>query len=292
MQPDSFRALYPFESHFLDLGGIRYHYLDEGRGDPIVMLHGNPTWSFYYRHLIAALRARYHVIAPDHVGCGFSDKPQKYGYTLEWHIANLEGLIRHLALKRITLVMHDWGGAIGMGYAVRNPDNVKRFVVFNTAAFWSPHIPLSLRLCRVPLFGAIAIRSLNLFAALAAIIACRHRERMTKEVRAGYLAPYNSYANRIAILRFVQDIPVDSQHQSYGLLRSIEKGLVQFKRHPMIIIWGGRDPVFTELFLGSWRKRFPDASVKWVDNAGHYVLEDAYEQIIPWIIQFLEESPI
>ncbi|MCH8056055.1 MAG: alpha/beta fold hydrolase [Deltaproteobacteria bacterium] len=291
-QPDSFRVLYPFESHFLDLGGIRYHYLDEGHGEPIVMLHGNPTWSFYYRHLITALRGRYHVIAPDHVGCGFSDKPQKYEYTLERHIANLEALMEHLALKRITLVMHDWGGPIGMGYAMRHPEQVRRFVIFNTAAFWSPHIPLSLRLCRTPFFGAIAIRGLNLFAGLAAIIACRHRERMTKEVRAGYLAPYNSYANRIAISRFVQDLPVDSQHPSYDLLQSIEKGLVQFKHHPMIIIWGGRDPVFTDLFLKSWQGRFPDASVKRIDDAGHYVVEDAYERIIPWINEFLENSPI
>ncbi|MBI4490648.1 MAG: alpha/beta fold hydrolase, partial [Deltaproteobacteria bacterium] len=155
---DSIRAIYPFESHFFDLGGIQYHYLEEGRGEPIVMLHGNPTWSFYYRHLIADLRERYRVIAPDHIGCGLSDKPQKYEYTLKRHIANIEALIQHLALKRITLVMHDWGGPIGMGYAVRHPDNVRRFVIFNTVAFWSPHIPLILRLCRIPLFGALAIR--------------------------------------------------------------------------------------------------------------------------------------
>ena len=289
---DSFKTHYPFESHFLDLGGIRYHYLDEGHGEPIVMLHGNPTWSFYYRHLMAGLQGRYRVVAPDHIGCGFSDKPQKYEYTLERHIANLEALIQHLALKRITLIMHDWGGPIGMGYAVRHPDNVKRFVIFNTAAFWSPHIPLVLRLCRLPLFGTLVIRGLNLFAGLALIVASRHRERMTREVRAGYLLPYNSYANRIAILRFVQDIPVDSQHPSYDLLQSIEKGLVQFKHHPMIVIWGGKDPIFTDVFLESWKERFPDASVKRIEDAGHYVVEDAYERIIPWVNEFLEKSPI
>jgi haloalkane dehalogenase len=289
---DSIRALYPFESHVLDLGGIQYHYLDEGRGEPIVMLHGNPTWSFYYRHLIADLRGRYRVIAPDHIGCGLSDKPQKYEYTLKRHIANIEALIQHLALKRITLVMHDWGGPIGMGYAVRHPDNVRRFVIFNTVAFWSPHIPLILRLCRIPLFGALAIRGLNLFAGLATIIACRHRERMTKEVRAGYLFPYNSYANRVAHLRFVQDIPVSTKHPSFRLLQSIENGLVQFKRHPMIIIWGARDPVFTDPLLESWKERFPEASVKRIDDAGHYVVEDAYERIVPWVNEFLEKNSI
>lgn len=292
MKIDSIRALYPFESHFLDLGGIQYHYLEEGRGEPIVMLHGNPTWSFYYRHLIADLRERYRVIAPDHIGCGLSDKPQKYEYTLKRHIANIEALIQRLALKRITLVMHDWGGPIGMGYAVRHPDNVRRFVIFNTVAFWSPHIPLILRLCRIPLFGALAIRGLNLFAGLATIIACRHRERMTKEVRAGYLFPYNSYANRVAHLRFVQDIPVSTKHPSFRLLQSIEDGLVQFKRHPMIIIWGARDPVFTVPLLESWKERFPEASVKRIDDAGHYVVEDAYERIVPWVNEFLEKNSI
>lgn len=256
------------------------------------MLHGNPTWSFYYRHLITDLRKRYRVVVPDHIGCGLSDKPQKYDYTLKQHIANLEALMQHLELKKITLVMHDWGGPIGMGYAVRHPNNIGRIVVFNTAAFWLPYIPLMLRLCRLPLFGAMAVRGWNLFSFLATIIACRHRERMTEEVKAGYLFPYNNYANRIAILRFVQDIPVDPRHPSYGLLRSIEEGLVQFKRSPMIIIWGAKDPVFTDHFLQSWKERFPKASVKRIEDAGHYVVEDAHERIIPWINEFLEKSPI
>ena len=289
---NSLKALYPFQSRFLDLGGIRYHYLDEGRGEPIVMIHGNPTWSFYFRHLITDMRSKYRVIVPDHIGCGLSDKPQQYEYMLERHIANLEALMEHLGLKKITLVVHDWGGPIGMGYAVRHPENIRRFVILNTVAFWSPHIPVFLWLCRLPVFGPIAIRGLNLFAGLATIIACRHRERMTKEVRAGYLFPYDSYANRIAVLRFVQDIPVNSAHPTFALLKSIEKGLAQFQRHPMIIIWGGKDPVFTSLLLESWKERFPGAVVKEINDAGHYVLEDAYERIIPWIREFLERNPI
>ena len=291
MPSNNLKALYPFESHFLNLGGIRYHYLDEGRGEPIVMLHGNPTWSFYYRRLILDMRSKYRVIAPDHIGCGLSDKPQHYQYTLERHIANLEVLMEHLGLKKITLVMHDWGGPIGMGYAVRHPAVVERFVILNTVAFWSPHIPIFLRLCRLPVFGPIAIRGLNLFAVVAARVACRHRERMTEEVRAGYLFPYDSYASRIAVLRFVQDIPVNSNHPTHGLLRSIESGLAQFQHHPMIIIWGGKDPVFTGLLLESWKERFPGAIVKEIKDAGHYVVEDAYERIIPWMHEFLERSP-
>ena len=289
---DSLRTLYPFRSHFLDLGGIRCHYVDEGQGDPIVMVHGNPTWSFYYRRLILDMRSKYRVIAPDHIGCGLSDKPQRYRYTLEQHIANLEALMAHLGLKKITLVLHDWGGPIGMGYAVRHPEAVRRFVILNTVAFWSPHIPIFLRLCRLPGFGPVAIRGLNLFAIVAASVACRRRERMTEEVKAGYLFPYDSYANRIAVLRFVQDIPVNADHPTYGVLRSIESGLAQFQRHPMIIIWGGKDPVFTPLLLEGWKERFPGAVLKEIEDAGHYVVEDGYERIIPWVHEFLERSPI
>jgi haloalkane dehalogenase len=286
------KALYNFKSHFFDLGGIRYHYLDEGQGEPIVMLHGNPSWSFYYRHLISELRKKYRVIALDHVGCGLSDKPQDYDYTLKQHIANLEGLLHALGLDKITLIVHDWGGPIGMGYAVRHPEKVSRFVIFNTAAFWLPHIPWFLRLSALPMFGALAIRGMNLFAIVATVVGCRHRERMTKAVRDAYLLPYDSYANRIAILRFVQDIPFHPQHPSYMLLRSIEEGLAQFKNRPMLILWGGRDPVFTAAFFESWKRRFPGASVRWIDDAGHYVIEDAYERIIPWLNDFLETHPV
>jgi haloalkane dehalogenase len=290
--PASLRDLYPFESRFLDLGGIRYHYLDEGRGATIVMLHGNPTWSFYYRRLILALSHNYRVIVPDHVGCGLSDKPRTYGYTLERHIANLEALMAALGLEKITLVMHDWGGPIGMGYAVRQPAKVRRLVIFNTAAFWLPRIPWFLRLCRLPILGSLVVRRLNLFAILALFVACRRGGRMSKEIRGGYLAPYGSYADRIAILRFLQDIPVNARHRTFALLRSIEEGLKQFEGLPVLIIWGGRDPVFTDFFLESWKRRFPRAAVKHVAEAGHYVVEDAHELIIPWLDEFLEKNPV
>ncbi len=146
-----FKELYPFRSNFLDLDGLKYHYLDEGTGANLLMLHGNPTWSFYYRNLILGLKDEYRILAPDHIGCGLSDKPQQYNYTLARHIANLEILIDKLKLKDITLVLHDWGGAIGMGFAVKHPELVKRFVIFNTAAFLMPEIHFLLKICRMPL---------------------------------------------------------------------------------------------------------------------------------------------
>lgn len=289
---DAFRELYPFQSRHLALEGLKYHYLDEGTGDPLVMLHGNPTWSFYYRALIAAFRDQHRVIAPDHMGCGLSDKPQDYPYTLEQHIANLETLLDSLKLERMTLFLHDWGGAIGMGYAERHPERVKRFVIFNTAAFPASRIPFRINICKLPLVGALAVRGLNAFAGLAPSMACAKPERMTPAVKAAYLAPYDSYAHRIALLRFVQDIPMSPAHPTYRLVEDIGRGLSAFQDRPVLIIWGERDWVFTTGFLAEWQKRFPQAEVRRVPDAGHYVVEDAHERIIPWVREFFAKHPV
>ncbi len=286
----SWRDLYPFESHWLDLDGLCYHYLDQGEPDapPILMLHGNPTWSFYYRTLIPALSERYRVIVPDHIGCGLSDKPQHYPYTLGQHIENVERLIAALSLAAITLVVHDWGGAIGMGYATRYPQNVARSVVFNTAAFYQPALPLRIKMCRIPALGDVAIRGFNGFARLALRWATSRPERFTSQVRAGYLAPYNSWQNRIALHRFVQDIPLERWHRSRQTLGEIEARLTVLQDRPMLIIWGDDDFCFTTRdFLSEWQRRFPQAEVHLLAGAGHYVVEDAYERILPLMKDFL-----
>jgi len=286
-----FKELYPFDSHWLDLNGHRYHYLDEGprNAPPVVMLHGNPTWSFYYRNLIPVVSRTHRVIVPDHMGCGLSDKPQDYPYTLAQHIQNVEALLDHLGLKQITLVLHDWGGMIGMGYATRHPDNIASFVIFNTAAFYLPKIPKRIRMCRPELFGSLLVRGLNAFAGLALYLAVSDRTRMTSQVKAGYLAPYNNWRNRIAVHRFVQDIPLEKNHPSRPVLDEIEAGLPQFRQHPMLIFWGANDFCFTERdFLREWRSRFPQATVQVFQDAGHYVVEDAHERIAPLMAEFLE----
>ena len=266
--------------------------MDEGQGNPLVMVHGNPTWSFYYRNLIIELKKSYRCVVPDHMGMGKSDKPQNYPYTLSQHIDNLESLVDKLGLKNITLVLHDWGGAIGMGFAVRQPQKVKRLVLFNTAAFLSEKIPIRLRLCRVPGLGALAIRGFNAFALAAITMACKNKDRMTEQVRAGYLEPYNNFSNRIANLRFVQDIPMTSDAPSYSVIKNIEDNLDQFASLPIMIAWGAKDFVFNKQFLNKWQQIFPDAEVHWVPDAGHYVVEDAHERIIPWMQEFLQRNPI
>jgi haloalkane dehalogenase len=291
--PDvDWRILYPFASHELRLDGWRYHYLDEGQGEALLLVHGNPTWSFYWRELVRRWRQRYRVIAVDHMGCGLSDKPQRYPYCLARHVDNLTTLVRRLDLNSITLVAHDWGGAIGIGTALAEPDRFARFTLLNTAAFRSRKIPLRIRLCRTPVLGPLAVQGLNAFALAALWMAVERPERMTPQVRAGLLAPYDSWGHRLAIQRFVDDIPLVPGHPSYAALLAIEQGLPSLAGRPWQFIWGMRDWCFTPAFLQRFLDFFPQAQVHRLAEAGHYVVEDAYEQIGPLVEQFLTQHPI
>jgi haloalkane dehalogenase len=271
---------------------LRYHYLDEGGGPPLLMLHGNPTWSFYWRNLVVALRDQYRVVVPDHIGCGLSDKPQDYNYCLEQHIGNAVRLIEHLDLSRVTLLVHDWGGAIGLGTALKVPDRIARLVLFNTGAFPPPFVPWRIRACRTPLVGRWAVRGLNLFARAALTMAVEHPERMTPAVRAGLLAPYDSWANRVAVDRFVADIPTTRRHPTWETLAKIEDGLPTLADRPIQMIWGMRDWCFRPSCLDRFCEAFPEAEVHRLEDAGHYVIEDAHERIVPLVRTFLEEHPL
>lgn len=289
---DLFASEYPFATHFLDLEGLRYHYVDEGAGETLLMVHGNPTWSFAWRNLIKDLSRDYRMVAIDHIGCGLSDKPQNYPYSLAQHIANLQRFVEALDLQRITLFAHDWGGAIGMGAAGRMPERFARYVLFNTAAFRSTRIPLRISVCRLPLFGPLAVRGLNAFSRAALFMAVEKPARMSAAVRAGYLAPYDTWANRVAVLRFVQDIPLRASHPSYGTLKEVEAGLAQFRDGPMLLVWGERDWCFTPRFREEFERRFPQAESFPIADAGHYVFEDAHERIIPRVREFLRTHPL
>jgi haloalkane dehalogenase len=287
---------YPFAGHSLDLGGLRYHYLDEGRGEPLVMVHGNPTWSFYYRDLVLGLRDGYRTIVPDHIGCGLSDKPDdsRYEYLLWRRVADLEALLAHLELRdNLTLVLHDWGGMIGMALAHRHPERVKRLVVLNTAAFPMPagkRLPSSLWWCRTSAVGALLVRGLNAFCRGAVHYGVR--KPLAPDVRAGYLAPYDSWHNRIAVLRFVQDIPLAPGDRGFDLVREVADGLDRFAALPTLICWGEHDFVFDHHFLDEWHRRFPAAEVHRFPNAGHLVLEDAGAEILPLVRDFLRRHPL
>jgi cis-3-alkyl-4-acyloxetan-2-one decarboxylase len=255
------------------------------------MLHGNPTWSFMYRNLILALRDRFRCIAPDHVGCGLSDKPDdgRYDYSLGRRIADLTTLLDHLHIDRdVTLVLHDWGGMIGMAWATRFPGRIKRLIVLNTAAFPMPpeaKLPRSLWWARNTGLGALLIRGANAFCRLTARWGVT--TPLPADVRRMYLGPYDSWGNRIAVLRFVQTIPLSNSDVGYDIVRDTGERLSLLRDKPALICWGMHDFVFDEHFLNEWQRRLPAAETYCFADAGHYLLEDAGEQVIERIEEFL-----
>jgi cis-3-alkyl-4-acyloxetan-2-one decarboxylase len=284
------RDHYPFEPHFISIGGNRLHYLDEGSGPPLLFVHGNPTWSFYWRKLILGLRGNFRCVAVDHIGCGLSDKPQDYDYTLQRRIEDLCAAVERLDLSGTTLVAHDWGGAIGLGAVERLRQRFGRIILFNTGAFPPPFVPWRIAACRMPLLGTFAVRGLNAFAQAALTMAVEKHERMTTDVRDGLLAPYDNWANRVAIDRFVQDIPFTPRHPTWRVLETIEAGLDSLGDMPIALIWGMRDWCFTPQCLDRFVRHWPQAEVHRLDDCGHYVVEDANERIAPIMREFLGKT--
>lgn len=287
------REEYPFDGKFIELPqGHRLHYLDEGKGEgaPLLMLHGNPSWSFLYRKLILALRSESRCIAPDHLGCGFSEKPPfgEFPYDLASHAKNVIELLDQLGVEKVRLVAHDWGGAIGFGAFCDQPERVESIVIMNTAAFPLNRCPWRIRICRFPFLGALLVRGCNGFAGPASRMAVS--QPLSPAVRQGFLAPYDSWRHRVAVWRFVRDIPLSPTHPSMPLLRKIDENLHHFQERPALACWGGRDFCFDEHFLGEWRKRLPQLRINRFPEAGHYLLEDAGDSAIETIRSFLREG--
>lgn len=301
------RELYPFSSHtFTPPGPIatdqagssatgsaserpRMHYVDEGTGpQSILCVHGNPTWSFYFREVVIQQRSRARVVAVDHVGCGLSDKPQHYPYNLNQHIANLVALVQHLNLQRITLVVHDWGGAIGLGAALEMPERVSGLVILNTAAFSPPYIPLRIAACRIPVVGNWAMRGLNVFARAALRMTLNRLPRLPENVAAGLIAPYDSWENRVAIARFVQDIPIRRDQPTWQRLEAIEAGLPQLNNRPAELVWGMKDWCFRPECMDRIAQLLPHARVTRLEDVGHYVMEEASPEVNTAIVRCLE----
>ncbi len=280
--------LFPYESKRLQVSeGTSLAFIDEGKGDPILMVHGNPTWSFYYHHLIRGMLKANRCVAIDHVGCGRSDKVQIYDYTLNQHIENLVSLIDDLKLKKITLVAHDWGGAIGLGAVRLRADLFRRIVLLNTAAFPPPFFPLRIRACRMPLLGSLGVRGFNLFARAAITMATEREGGLPAAEAAGLLAPYDSWKNRIAIDRFVRDIPTRPNQTTWQTLLKIEDSLREMKM-PKLLVWGMRDWCFRPECLDRFCAVWPDAKVVRFADAGHYVMLDKPDEILGAIRDFMQ----
>ncbi len=287
--PPDVAALYPFTpKKFTTPAGAQMSFLDEGpRSDEaVLMLHGNPTWSFFYRDLVKALAPHMRCIVPDHIGMGLSEKPENYPYTLAQRMADVAALVDSLGLKKVHLVVHDWGGAIGFGWATRNPDSVGRIVILNTAAFLSARIPTRITLCRASWLGKLIVRGFNGFAGPAAWMSV-HARKLTPAEKRGFLFPYDTWAHRVAVHRFVTDIPMEPDHPTRPVLAETERLLPLLADRPKLIVWGGRDFCFNDHFLARWQEIYPEAKVTRYADAGHYVLEDAGEPARDEIVRHL-----
>ena len=286
---------YPFTpKSFVHPNGLTQSYLDEGEGDPVVMLHGNPSWSYYWRHLVLGLRDDYRCIVPDHIGMGLSDKPADadYGYTLRNRVQDLDRLLDHAGVgDNVTLAVHDWGGMIGFGWALKHAARVKRLVILNTAAFPLPAskpLPWQLNLGRNWALGEWLIRGANAFAAGAAndgVVT-----KLDPAVKRALLAPYDSWANRIATVRFVQDIPLKEGDRAWDLVEDAGRRLPDFANRPAFIGWGLKDFVFDHHFLKGFETALPRAEKQIYEDAGHYVLEDKHAVLVPRIRDFLDRN--
>jgi cis-3-alkyl-4-acyloxetan-2-one decarboxylase len=290
---------YPFTPARIDIRpGVALSYLDEGPrdGEVVVMLHGNPSWSYYWRHLVLGLRDRYRCIVPDHVGMGLSDKPDDaaYRYTLQSRVEDLDALLERLGITGpVTLAVHDWGGMIGMGWAMRHAAQVQRWIVLNTAMFTLPQakaMPWQLSLGRDLKVGALLIRGFNAFSGLASYFGVERR--MPADVRRAYVAPYDSWRNRIATLRFVQDIPLGAGDPAWSLVEAGGRALPSFADRPAFLGWGLRDVVFDHHCLAAFQGAWPNADVHAFADANHYVLEDKHEVLVPAIRAFLERHAL
>jgi haloalkane dehalogenase len=305
---------YPFTPQRFEVRpGIAMSYLDEGPrdGEVVVMLHGNPSWSYYWRHLVLGLRGPvegrravgngYRCIVPDHVGMGLSDKPDdaagaspRYHYTLQSRVDDVATLLDHLGITGpVTLAVHDWGGMIGFGWALSHAAQVKRLVITNTAAFPLPTakpMPWQLSLGRDSRIGGWAIRRFNLFARGAAWLGTQRR--LPAAVRRAYTVPYDGWRDAISTLRFMQDIPLREGDAAWPMLVEAGRRLHEFADRPAFIGWGLRDFVFDRHFLAGFRDALPQAQVMAFDDAGHYVMEDRHETLVPAIREFLGANPI
>jgi cis-3-alkyl-4-acyloxetan-2-one decarboxylase len=290
MTDETFNGTFPFTPHYYQTHGFSMHYADEGRGEPVVLLHGDPTWGYLYRQFIAPLAQAYRCIVPDHMGMGKSGaNAALYPYRLQHHIANLESLLLHLDLHDITLVVHDWGGPVGLGFAIRHPERIKRLVITNTWAFapWpGGPFPRLLEMIRSPR-GEKFVLEKNGYLEPALLGTTHHSERLSGIAMEAYRSPFPTPESRRALLCWSRDIPVQETDPSYAEMKHIEESLPAFSRIPVLLLWGMRDPVLGVTVLRRWQQLYPHAITHKLEDASHFLHEDAPEQMMHLLQTFL-----
>lgn len=285
----AWRVEYPFDSNWLDTPAGRVHYVDQGdsRRPTLLFVHGNPTWSFHWRRLITALSDSHRCVAIDHLGCGLSDKPQRE-HRLAERIADLGRLVDELDLRNVTLVAQDWGGAIGLGAMLDRQERLDRALLFNTGAWPPKSIPGRINVCKTPLLGKLALQGANAFSRAALRMTLSRKRGLDAATTAGYLAPYDSWANRRAVYEFVNDIPTRPSDPTWRTLAEIDRRLPELENMPIRLVWGMQDWCFTpELCLRRFQSYWPRAEAFELPDVGHWVVEDAPEESLRLLSEFV-----
>lgn len=295
----TFGGRWPYEPRWFDTTDGRLHYIDEGGRDgrPIVLLHGNPTWGFLYRHFVEPLRhAGHRVVVPDFLGFGRSDKPADPNrYRTAEHVRRLTALLDSLDLCGTVLVPQDWGG-LGLAWAAARPERLAGLFLLNTTAHpptdrWK--LPLPLRLFRMPGVGEVMVQGLGLFhRSFLFGIGIKNRERLTGPIKKAYWAPHPTWGSRTATLAFPRQIPISPDDPLSHFYRELEGDLRErLDSVPVRIMWAMQDVGFTPSMIDLWLSTFPHADVIRLDGAGHYLQEDAYERIVPSLLDFVSSLP-
>jgi pimeloyl-ACP methyl ester carboxylesterase len=305
----TFEGTWPYEPKWFDSADGRMHYVDEGPPDgrPVVMVHGNPTWGYLYRNFIGPLvEAGHRAIVPDHLGFGRSDKPRgSEQYHVPRHAQRLDALLESLDLRGAVVVPQDWGGPTGLYWATRHPERVDGLFILNTYAHRFRRealppgkdkipLPLPLRLFRTPVIGEVLVKGLDAFKrGFLFGQGVQHRERLTPTVKRAYRDVHAGWSERTPILVFPRDIPVTGEGAVAAMTAELEEGLVRhFRSKPVHIAWAMKDPAFLPAYLDTlWLDTFPDASVTKLEDAGHYLQEDAHERIVPELVRFVGVLP-
>ncbi len=281
------RSLYPFEHPWADVDGHRIHYVDEGTGPTLLLLHGNPAWSFLYRDVIRGLRDSFRCIAVDYPGFGLSSARPGYRFTPAEHSEAIERLVHKLDLRDVTLMVHDWGGPIGLGVATRNPERFRAFVIGKTFAWpanGDPKLEGFSRLMGGPI-GWFTIRYFNAFVNLLIPFGVR-RKKPDQKVMEHYRLPFRG-SPQSRLPTYV--LPRAILH-SRAFLEQVAAGLPAITDRPALILWGDRDPAYQAKERERFERLFPDHRTVILAGAGHFIQEDAPEEIVAAIRDWMPST--
>ena len=282
MTDEMLEKLFPFKRNYFETLNHRIHYVDEGKGPAIVLFHACPMWSFSFRDLIKELSSDHRVIAFDLPGFGLSNRPDDFDYTLNGFINLTELFLNFLDLEEMTLVLHGWGGTVGMGYAVEHPHQIKSLIIMNSLGNSSYIPPLRLRLCRLPFLGPKLVSAFKL-------LQMGRVKPQSREVKEAYAYPYRDPAAFRVLQRFLEDIPTVPEADSVQRMLEIETGMWIFRSTPALILWATRDWLYPLRLLKFWRHFLPDAQIHKIPRAGRYIQEDAPEQLRIIIREFMKQ---